>query len=95
MRWRQLVLTRDVRAGSDRLAMSARQLRKKCNVEITEVACDVTTEGGRDTILDAAGRVDILVNNSGGPPPADFRDWTRDAWISALDANMLTAFALI
>ena len=33
--------------GADRLAMSARQLRKKYSVEITEVACDVTTEDGR------------------------------------------------
>ena len=81
--------------GADRLAMSASQLRKKYSVEITEVACDVTTEDGRAAILDAAGRVDILVNNAGGPPPGDFRDWTRDTWISALDANMLTAFALI
>ena len=81
--------------GSDRLAMSARQLRKKYSVEITEVACDVTTEDGRAAILNAAGQVDILVNNSGGAAPGDFRDWTRDTWINALDANMLTALALI
>ena len=81
--------------GADRLAESANQLRKKHGVKITEVACDVTTEEGRTKILDAAGRVDILVNNAGGPPPGDFRDWTRDTWIAALDANMLTAFALI
>ena len=28
-------------------------------------------------------------------PPGDFRDWTRDDWIKALDANMLTAIELI
>ena len=64
--------------GADRLHESANQLRKKHGVEITEVACDVTTEEGRAKIIDAAGRVDILVNNAGGPPPGDFRDWTRD-----------------
>ena len=78
--------------GVDRFAESANQLRKKHGVEITEVACDVTTEEGRAELLDAAGRVDILVNNAGGPPPGDFRDWTRDIWIVASDANMLTAF---
>ena len=47
--------------GADRLAESANQLRKKHGVEITEVACDVTTEEGRAELLDAAGRVDILL----------------------------------
>jgi 3-oxoacyl-[acyl-carrier protein] reductase len=39
--------------------------------------------------------VDILVNNAGGPPPGDFRDWDREAWIRALDANMLTPIELM
>ena len=38
---------------------------------------------------------DILINNAGGPPPGDFRDWDRAAWIRALDANMLTPIELI
>jgi 3-oxoacyl-[acyl-carrier protein] reductase len=39
--------------------------------------------------------VDILVNNAGGPPAGDFREWTRETWIAALDANMLTPIELI
>ena len=35
------------------------------------------------------------MNNAGGPPPGDFRDWDREAWVKALDANMLTPIALI
>ena len=35
------------------------------------------------------------MNNAGGPPHGDFRDWTRDDWIKALDANMLTPIFLI
>ena len=38
---------------------------------------------------------DIVVTNAGGPPPGDFRDWDRDAWIKAVDANMLTPIELI
>ncbi len=44
------------------------------------------------------GRADssnILVNNAGGPPPGDFRDWQRDQWMAAVDANMLTPIELI
>ena len=50
---------------------------------------------GRAAALAACPQVDILVNNAGGPPPGDFRDWDRDAWIKALDANMLTPIELI
>jgi 3-oxoacyl-[acyl-carrier protein] reductase len=45
--------------------------------------------------LAAAPRIDILVNNAGGPPAGDFRDWDREAWIKALDGNMLTPIELI
>ena len=38
---------------------------------------------------------DMLVTNAGGPPTGDFRDWDRDAWIKAVDANMLTPIELI
>ena len=62
---------------------------------VTAVACDITTPDGRAKALAACGSPDILVNNAGGPPPGDFRDWDRDAWIRALDANMLTPIELI
>ena len=46
-------------------------------------------------LLAACPQPDILVNNAGGPPPGDFRDWSREDWIKALDANMLTPIELI
>ena len=36
-----------------------------------------------------------FLNNAGGPPPGDFRDWTCDDWIKAIDANMLTPIEFI
>ncbi|MBS0305853.1 MAG: SDR family oxidoreductase [Proteobacteria bacterium] len=64
-------------------------------VEVRSVAGDITTEAGRAAALAACPQVDILVNNAGGPPPGDFRDWGRDAWLAALEANMLTPIELI
>jgi 3-oxoacyl-[acyl-carrier protein] reductase len=64
-------------------------------VKVTTVACDITTPEGRGAALAACPDPDILVNNAGGPPPGDFRDWDRDIWIKALDANMLTPIELI
>ncbi len=63
--------------------------------EVHAVAGDITTAEGRAAALAACPQVDILVNNAGGPPPGDFRDWDREAWIKAVDANMLTPIELI
>jgi 3-oxoacyl-[acyl-carrier protein] reductase len=35
------------------------------------------------------------LNNAGGPPPGDFRQWDRDTWIKALDANMIAPILLM
>ncbi|MGJ7580860.1 SDR family oxidoreductase [Variovorax sp. RHLX14] len=59
------------------------------------VAADITTSEGRAAAFAAHADYDIVVTNAGGPPPGDFRDWDRDAWIKAVDANMLTPIELI
>jgi 3-oxoacyl-[acyl-carrier protein] reductase len=63
--------------------------------KITPVAGDITTPAGRAAALAACPEPDILVNNAGGPPPGDFRDWDEDDWLSACNANMITAIMLI
>jgi 3-oxoacyl-[acyl-carrier protein] reductase len=82
--------------GNDALQATAAELRAlNPAVTVHAVAGDITTPEGRAAALAACPQVDILVNNAGGPPPGDFRDWDRDAWLKALDANMLTPIALI
>ena len=81
--------------GADVLEATAAELRKLDGGEVRSVAGDITTAAGRAAALAACPRVDILVNNAGGPPPGDFRQWDRDAWIKAVDANMLTPIELI
>ena len=80
---------------ADVLEAAAARLREETGVEVRAVVCDITTEEGRAQVLAAAPQIDILVNNAGGPPPGDFRKFTRDDWIKALDANMLTPIELI
>jgi 3-oxoacyl-[acyl-carrier protein] reductase len=82
--------------GAEALAKTAAELRKAYpGIEVNEVAGDITTLAGREAALKACPNPDILINNAGGPPPGDFRNWTRDDWIKALDANMLTPIELI
>ena len=77
------------------LEATAAEIHAATGVRVTAVAGDITTEAGRAAALAACPEPDILINNAGGPPPGDFRNWERDDWIKALDANMLTPIFLI
>jgi 3-oxoacyl-[acyl-carrier protein] reductase len=82
--------------GTDALEATAAALRAiPGGGEVRTVAGDITTAEGRAAALAACPQVDILINNAGGPPPGDFRQWDREVWLKALDANMLTPIELI
>lgn len=81
--------------GAEALEATAHHIRKTYGVPVTALAADITDEEGRARVLHAAGKVDILVTNAGGPPPGLWSDWSRDDFIRALDANMLTPIALM
>ncbi len=81
--------------GVEALEASAQAIRDAHGVDVVTVVADVTTPEGQGAVLDAAGAVDILVTNAGGPPPGMWSDWEREDFIRALDANMLTPIALM
>jgi 3-oxoacyl-[acyl-carrier protein] reductase len=81
--------------GVEALEATAAHIRQTYGVSVTAVAADITSEAGRAAVLAAAGDVDILVTNAGGPPPGLWSDWDRDDFIRALDANMLTPIMLM
>lgn len=81
--------------GDAALQASAGTIRSDFGVSVTTVSADITTEEGRAAVLAAAGAVDMLVTNAGGPPPGMWHEWDRADFIKALDANMLAPIALI
>jgi len=81
--------------GAEALESTAAGIRKAHGVEVVTVAADITSETGRKAVLDAAGWVDILVTNAGGPAPGNWRDWAREDFLRAFDAVMLTPIALM
>ncbi|MBY6202413.1 SDR family oxidoreductase [Maritalea mobilis] len=81
--------------GADALQQTADAIREAHGVNVTAVAADITSAEGRAEVLDAAGEIDILVTNAGGPPPGLWSDWGHDDFIKALEANMLTPIALM
>jgi 3-oxoacyl-[acyl-carrier protein] reductase len=84
-----------VARNRETLEQAATDIHAATGANVTAVAADITTVEGRKAALAACPEPDILVTNAGGPPPGDFRNWTRDDWIKAVDANMLTPIELI
>ncbi|MGE8941910.1 SDR family oxidoreductase [Leptospira interrogans] len=81
--------------GKEALDATAAELRKLGAPQVTAIACDVTTEEGRKALLAACPNPDILINNAGGPPPGDFKNFSLNDWRKAVEGNMLTPIALI
>jgi 3-oxoacyl-[acyl-carrier protein] reductase len=80
---------------ADTLEHTADEIRRDTSSKVTTVAGDITTEAGRVAALAACPEPDILINNAGGPPHGDFREWTIEDWQRAVNANMLTPIMLI
>ncbi|MDB5414531.1 MAG: 3-oxoacyl-ACP reductase [Rubritepida sp.] len=87
-------LTIAARTRAD-IEATAEAIRQAYGVPVTAIAADVTTVEGRAAILAAAPRADILVNNAGGPPRGDFRSFTAEQWLAAVNDNMVAAIELI
>ncbi len=88
-----------VARGAEALQAAAAKLladpARPASAQVLAVPADITTVAGRAAVFAAHADFDIVITNAGGPPPGDFRDWDRDAWIKAVDANMLTPIELI
>jgi 3-oxoacyl-[acyl-carrier protein] reductase len=77
------------------LEATCSEIREVSGVAVTAVVGDITTARGRDDALAACPEPDILLNNADGPVPGDFRGWTRDDWMAALDAMMLSPIEMM
>jgi 3-oxoacyl-[acyl-carrier protein] reductase len=88
-----------VARGAEALEAACANLIKHGSAKVLCVAADITTPEGREAVWSLKGgpgkNYDIVITNAGGPPPGDFKDWDRDTWIKAIDANMLTPIELI
>lgn len=73
----------------DALERAGAEIARASGVKVSTVAADLTTSAGRAAAIASCPTPDILINNSQGPLPGDFRDWSREDWIAALDDMML------
>jgi 3-oxoacyl-[acyl-carrier protein] reductase len=80
---------------AERLEHARAQIQDKTGARVQTLLADITTDAGRSTLFEACQNLDILVNNNAGPPPGKLSDWDHDAWIQALESNMLAPILLI
>jgi 3-oxoacyl-[acyl-carrier protein] reductase len=82
--------------SAEKLERAAAELRQRVDSAVVSlVVADLTSEAGRQAIVNGQKDVDILVNNNAGPPPGKLEDWNEAALLSALQANMIPAVQLI
>ena len=79
----------------DTLQATANEINAAGGGSATAICADVTSEAGRAALMQACPAPDILINNAGGPPPGDFRDWDQQDWFDAINANMYSAIDMI
>jgi 3-oxoacyl-[acyl-carrier protein] reductase len=76
------------------LEKTAAEISAATGARVQAAPGDITSEDGRAAALAICPAPDILVNNAGGPPAGDFREWDREDWVSAVDANMIAPILL-
>jgi 3-oxoacyl-[acyl-carrier protein] reductase len=78
--------------GAEALRATAESIRASTGAQVVDVAADVGEAAGRARVMEAAmqafGRVDVLVNNSGGPPAGPFETHGPEAWGEAIRQNL-------
>ena len=81
--------------GEEQLSETYKELSKIDKDRVSMVVADLNTEEGREKIVETCPDADILINNNNGPPPVNFLDTDKDAWLKALESNMLAAIFMI
>ncbi len=82
--------------NAEKLEKAAKLLRETvAGAQVDFIAADLTTPDGRALIIQKLPDVDILVNNNAGPPPGKLDDWTEEALLGAMNANMIPGVQLM
>jgi len=83
-----------VSRGAEALALASERLTAQHGIQALAIPGDQSRGDNVERILEKAidhfGGVDILVHNTGGPPPGLFIDHDDDAWVEAFEGLLLS-----
>ncbi len=78
----------------DKLRAAAADIEQHSGNAVRWKSVNLSDAGERESLLEDCRHVDILINNSGGPPVGDYLSFTREDWLAALESNMLAAIEM-
>ena len=80
------------------LEEEAKAIAEETGVDVLPVAVDQGRPDAAKSVIDRAierfDRIDVLVNNTGGPPPGRFDDHDDSAWLTAFDGILMSVVRL-
>ena len=79
----------------ERADAAAARLARETGAMVLGIGANICTAEGRAHLMAVCPAPDILINNNAGPPPGLLQDWDHEAWLAALEANMLAPALLI
>ena len=83
-----------VARGEGELEEAAHTIATGAGVDVLPVAVDQSHPNAAGLVVDRAtehfGRIDVLVNNTGGPPPGLFADHGDETWLAAFDGILMS-----
>ncbi|MEJ1088094.1 SDR family NAD(P)-dependent oxidoreductase [Microbacterium sp. Mu-80] len=80
----------------DRVSAATERLRREIDAsgEVTGISADLTDPAQIDSLLDAVGAVDVLINNAGTFGLMDFTETTDADWQGQFDLNLMAGMRL-
>ena len=84
--------------GEEALKATAEQIERETGVEVISIVADVSKPADAERFAEETaahyGRIDILINNAGGPPSTTFTDTSPDDFLKAIELNLMSAVRL-
>lgn len=81
-----------------RIKQAATKIKRTTGRTVTPFVADIAdskeVERLAAEVIDKMGIIDILVTNSGGPPPADFSDLSRSDWEDGIQGTLMSVLEL-
>ena len=82
----------------DKISKAAKDIKDKTGSEVTFFQADLSKETDInkmvEEIISKYGRIDVLVNNTGGPKAGFFDEINDEDWISTFESTFLSAVRL-
>lgn len=85
--------------SDDHIRKAADEIQQLTGVDVFPIAEDVTDLHAADKLIPETlrkfGRLDLLVTNSGGPPPGPFESFDETTWRNAIELSFMSHVRLI